>query len=163
MYWLTKILPQRLHFHLFLIVDCSRLEGFSCPSVVEGINSLIIVSHIVKVFQQRRRVLHIPKWRQCWWLTDRKFWSKMKRVTKQYLIVAVSPPPLGYTNDITKWNSRFHMDKFSGLEYRIRDKIQQTKHKMHQTRERAITDRLWSEIETLNWVLNEILSLSRKT
>jgi len=90
-----------------------------------------------------------------------KCWLKMKLVAKQYLIVAVSPS-LGLYKRYNQMNSRFHMNEFSGLEYRIRDKIQQTKHKMHQTRERAITDRLWSEIETLNWVLNEILSLSRK-
>ncbi|MFZ0895847.1 MAG: hypothetical protein WAZ77_15240 [Candidatus Nitrosopolaris sp.] len=32
---------------------------------------------------------------------------------------------------------------------------------MHKTKERVVTDRLWSEIETLNWVLNEILVLRR--
>jgi len=47
------------------------------------------------------------------------------------------------------------------LENRIKDKIAQTKHKMHKTQERTVTDRLWPEIETLNWVLNEILVLSR--
>jgi len=33
---------------------------------------------------------------------------------------------------------------------------------MQETRERAVTDRLWSEIETLNWVSNEILSINQK-
>jgi hypothetical protein len=36
-----------------------------------------------------------------------------------------------------------------------------SKDKLHKTRERAISDRLWPEIEILNWVLNEILVLSR--
>ena len=27
----------------------------------------------------------------------------------------------------------------------------------------TVTDRLWSETETLNWVMNEILSLRRKS
>jgi hypothetical protein len=27
-----------LHFHSFLIGDCSITEGFSCPSAVEGID-----------------------------------------------------------------------------------------------------------------------------
>jgi hypothetical protein len=36
-----------------------------------------------------------------------------------------------------------------------------SKDKLHKTRERAISDRLWPEIEVLNWVLNEILVLSR--
>jgi len=54
------------------------------------------------------------------------------------------------------------MDELSGLEHRIKKRILDIKHKMHETRERAVTDRLWSEIETLNWVLNEILSINRK-
>jgi hypothetical protein len=55
------------------------------------------------------------------------------------------------------------MDEFSGLEHSIKKRILQLKQKMHETRERAVTDRLWSEIETLNWVSNEILSLRRKS
>jgi hypothetical protein len=54
------------------------------------------------------------------------------------------------------------MDELSELEQRIKDKIAQTKEKMHETRERAVTDRLWPEIVILNWVLNEILVLSRE-
>ena len=54
------------------------------------------------------------------------------------------------------------MDELSELEQRIKQKIAQTKDKMHETQERAVTDRLWPEIETLNWVLNEILVLSRQ-
>jgi hypothetical protein len=38
--------------------------------------------------------------------------------------------------------------------------LKQTKIKMNKTMERAETDRLWPIIETLNWVLNEILVLS---
>ena len=54
------------------------------------------------------------------------------------------------------------MNQLLLLEERIKDKIDQTKNKMHETQERAVTDRLWPEIETLNWVLNEILVLSRQ-
>jgi hypothetical protein len=54
------------------------------------------------------------------------------------------------------------MIELSELEARIKHKIAQTKDKMHKTRERVVTDRLWPEIETLNWVLNEILVLSRE-
>jgi hypothetical protein len=54
------------------------------------------------------------------------------------------------------------MDELTELEQRIKHNIAQTKDKMHKTRERAVTDRLWPEIETLNWVLNEILILSRE-
>ena len=53
------------------------------------------------------------------------------------------------------------MNDLSRLENRIKDKIAKTKHKMHKTQERAVTDSLWPEIETLNWVLNEILVLNR--
>jgi hypothetical protein len=54
------------------------------------------------------------------------------------------------------------MDELSELEQRIKHKIAQTKDKMHNTRERAVTDRLLPEIETLNWVLNEILVVNRE-
>jgi hypothetical protein len=54
------------------------------------------------------------------------------------------------------------MVELSVLEQRIKNKIVQTKDKMHKTQERAVTDRLWPEIETLNWVLNEILVVNRE-
>ena len=54
------------------------------------------------------------------------------------------------------------MDELAELEQRIKHKIMQTKYKMHKIQERVVTDRLWPEIETLNWVLNEILVLSRQ-
>jgi hypothetical protein len=54
------------------------------------------------------------------------------------------------------------MNELSELEQRIKHKIAQTKDKMHETQERAVTDRLWPEIETLNWVLNEILVLRQR-
>jgi hypothetical protein len=54
------------------------------------------------------------------------------------------------------------MDELIELEQSIKHKITQTKDKMHKTQERVVTDRLWPEIETLNWVLNEILVLSRE-
>ncbi|MDQ6864307.1 MAG: hypothetical protein M3044_10830 [Thermoproteota archaeon] len=54
------------------------------------------------------------------------------------------------------------MDELSELEQRIKHKIAQTKDKMHKTQERAVTDHLWPEIETLNWVLNEILVFRQK-
>mgnify|MGYP007135544838 CR=1 FL=1 len=37
------------------------------------------------------------------------------------------------------------MDDLAELEHRIKNKIQQTKQKMYETRERAVTDRLWPE------------------
>ena len=54
------------------------------------------------------------------------------------------------------------MDELIKLEQRINHKIAQTKDKMHKTRERVVTDRLWPEIETLNWVLNEMLVLRQR-
>jgi hypothetical protein len=44
----------------------------------------------------------------------------------------------------------------------INHKVAQTKEKMHKTRERSVTDRLWPEIDTLNWVLKELLVLGRE-
>jgi hypothetical protein len=54
------------------------------------------------------------------------------------------------------------MEELIELEQRINHKIEQTKDKMHRTRERVVTDRLWPEIETLSWVLNEILVLRQR-
>ena len=54
------------------------------------------------------------------------------------------------------------MNQLLLLEERIKDKIHQTKNNMHETHNRAYTDSRWTEIETLNLVLNEILVLSRK-
>ena len=54
------------------------------------------------------------------------------------------------------------MDELIELEQRIKHKIAQTKDKMHKTRERVVTDRLWPEIETLNWVLNKKLVIGQR-
>jgi len=53
------------------------------------------------------------------------------------------------------------MNELSQLEQKIKDRIEQIRQRMHKTHNRAYTDSLWIEIETLNWVLNEILVLSR--
>ena len=52
------------------------------------------------------------------------------------------------------------MDELSILEERIQDKIAETKIKMDNTMLREETDRLWPIIETLKWVLNEMLEVS---
>lgn len=52
------------------------------------------------------------------------------------------------------------MDELSILEERIQDKIAETKNKMDKTMLRVETDRLWPIIETLKWILNEILEVS---
>ena len=54
------------------------------------------------------------------------------------------------------------MDELSILEESIQDKIAETKAQMDRTMLRAETDRLWPIIETLKWVLNEILEVSRE-
>jgi hypothetical protein len=54
------------------------------------------------------------------------------------------------------------MEELAELEQRVKHKIMQTNDKMHKTQERVVTDRLWPEIETLNWVLNEILVLRQR-
>ena len=53
------------------------------------------------------------------------------------------------------------MEELSELEQRIKHKIAQIRDNIHETQERAVTGHPWPEIETLNWVLNEILVLSR--
>ena len=52
------------------------------------------------------------------------------------------------------------MNELSILEERIQDKIVETKIKMDKTMQRSETDRLWPIIETLEWVLNEILEVN---
>jgi hypothetical protein len=57
------------------------------------------------------------------------------------------------------------MDELSILEERIQDKIAETKIKMDKTMLRAETGRqhyLWPIIETMKWVLNEILVVDRE-
>ena len=54
------------------------------------------------------------------------------------------------------------MDELSILEQRIQDKIAKTKIKMDKTMLRAETDLLWPIIETLKWVQNGILEVSKE-
>jgi hypothetical protein len=49
------------------------------------------------------------------------------------------------------------MDYLAEVEERIKHKIQQIEEEMYNTHKRANTDRLTPKIETLYWVLNEIL------
>jgi hypothetical protein len=58
-----------------------------------------------------------------------------------------------YDSNSSKNGIQFYMDELIELEQRIHHKIAQTKDKMHKTMERVVTDRLWLEIETLNWDL----------
>jgi len=60
------------------------------------------------------------------------------------------------------WFKLHLMDELSILEESIQDKIAETKAQMDRTMLRAETDRLWPIIETLKWVLNEILEVSRE-
>jgi len=54
------------------------------------------------------------------------------------------------------------MYELSELEHKIKERIEEIRHRMHKTHNRAYTDSLWSDVETLNWVLNEILDLNRQ-
>jgi hypothetical protein len=54
-----------------------------------------------------------------------------------------------------------HMDKLSTLEQRIRHRIEQTKNQIHESHNRAYIDSILIEIDTLDWVLNEIKILHR--
>jgi len=49
------------------------------------------------------------------------------------------------------------MDYLAQVEERIKRKIEQIEEEMENTHERENTDKLMPKIETLNWVLNEIL------
>jgi hypothetical protein len=55
------------------------------------------------------------------------------------------------------------MNKLAQLEQKVKDKIQQAKRKMHPTHNSAYIENLEIEIEALNWILNEILAVSRLT
>ena len=50
------------------------------------------------------------------------------------------------------------MDKLSVLEQRIRHRIELTKNQIHESHNKAYIDSILIEIDTLNWVLNEISS-----
>ena len=50
-------------------------------------------------------------------------------------------------------------DSLSDIELKINDRIKIIKDKMEKTIYRSETDRLWVRIETLQWVLAQILSL----
>jgi hypothetical protein len=50
------------------------------------------------------------------------------------------------------------MDKLSVLEQRIRHRIELTKNQIHESHNEAYIDSILIEIDTLNWVLNEISS-----
>ena len=49
------------------------------------------------------------------------------------------------------------------LEDILYNRIKQKKQEMHRTHNRADTDSLWTEIETLQWVLAQILTLLRQS
>jgi hypothetical protein len=51
------------------------------------------------------------------------------------------------------------MDYLAEVEERIKHKIEQIEEEMDNTHDRESTDRLLPKIETLNWVLNEMLVL----
>lgn len=53
------------------------------------------------------------------------------------------------------------MDYLAEVEKRIKHKIEQIEEEIDVTDERQNTDRLLPKIQTLNWVLNEILVLDK--
>jgi hypothetical protein len=48
------------------------------------------------------------------------------------------------------------------LEDILYNRIKQKKREMHKATERAATDKLWTEIETLQWVLGQSLNVRRQ-
>jgi hypothetical protein len=55
------------------------------------------------------------------------------------------------------------MSKLGQLEQKVKDNIQKAKRDMHPIHNSAYIENLKVEIEALNWVLNEILVVSRLT
>jgi len=74
-----------------------------------------------------------------------------------------SPCPDRSPINIKSKDERFHMSKLPHLEQRIKQKIQEAKESIHPAHNRIYTQSLIIEIQTLNWVLNEIRSFSRKS
>ena len=54
------------------------------------------------------------------------------------------------------------MDYLAEVEERIKHKIEQIEEEMDNTHERENTDTLLPKIETLNWMLNEIVVLDKE-
>ena len=52
------------------------------------------------------------------------------------------------------------MDRLLILQQRIKHRIEQAKNQIHPTHNRAFIDSILIEIDTLNWVLNEISQYS---
>jgi len=48
------------------------------------------------------------------------------------------------------------------LEDMLYNIIAQKKREMHNTTERAVTDRIWTEIEILQWILSQSLNIRRQ-
>jgi hypothetical protein len=48
------------------------------------------------------------------------------------------------------------------LEDILHNRIIQKKEEMHKSQNRSVTDSLWTEIETLQWVLSQSLSVRRR-
>jgi hypothetical protein len=49
------------------------------------------------------------------------------------------------------------------LEEILHNRIKQKKGEMHKSDNRSLTDKLWTEIETLQWVLAQILTMLRRS
>ena len=48
------------------------------------------------------------------------------------------------------------------LEDMLYNRVTQKKEEIHKTQDRADTERLWTEIQTLRWVLSQSLSIRRQ-
>ena len=89
------------------------------------------------------------------------------------LITVLPPSSIAFLNISKMLSSLVHetytrytrirsMDYLAEVEERIKHKIEQIEEEMDNTHERENTDRLMPKIETLNWVLNEILVLDKE-
>lgn len=76
----------------------------------------------------------------------------------------LDPSPSSSSTNISKRQVlRFYMSKLGQLEQKVKDNIQKAKRDMHPIHNSAYIENLKVEIEALNWVLNEILVVSRLT
>jgi hypothetical protein len=79
----------------------------------------------------------------------------------RFMNSASTPSPWHPPIDISR-NPEFRlMDYLAEVEKRIKHKIEQIEEEIDATDERQNTDRLIPKIQTLNWVLNEILVLDK--
>ena len=88
---------------------------------------------------------------------DNCTWNRIK-----FMNSTSTPSPWHPPIDISRNQENLLMDYLAQVEERIKHKIEQIEEEIDTTDQRQNTDRLIPKIETLNWVLNEILVLEKE-